>query len=216
MDPRAKRRHIQWCQFMAQEKLERVAFLDEHPALIKTNSFWKIHHCLFVLLKHIMREKKWANYGMWKRELWCFSLTILYFHTSKGHWTVPDNTLSRGIPCCNLTAILFVCSETRSWLVHLSSSGPWPRWRAQPMPGTSADENVSPARRSAPGWRRCEAFSSWAASGSDKGGRYDGSRRRVKGQLKRAKKWFIWLCLMILMHFTWWISSWWTSCQVIL
>lgn len=97
------------------------------------------------------------------------------------------NTLREGTPCCNLTAILSVCSETRSWLVHLSFSGPWPRWRARPTPGTSVDGNVSPARRSAPGWRRCEAFSSWAASGSGKGGRYDGSLRRVRGQLKRAK-----------------------------
>lgn len=93
---------------------------------------------------------------------------------------------SEGTPCCDLTAILSVCSETRSWLVRLSSSGPWPRWRARPTPGTSADGNVSPARRSAPGWRRCEAFSSWAAFGSGKGGRYDGSRRRVRGQLKRT------------------------------
>lgn len=109
--------------------------------------------------------------------------------------------LGEGAARCKLTAILSVCSETRSWLVHLSSSGPLPRWHAQPMPGTSADGNVSPARRSAPGWRMCEAFSSWGASGSDMGGQYDGSQRKVRGLLEKNNY------LMILRHLMWWIVA---------
>lgn len=87
---------------------------------------------------------------------------------------------------CHLTATLSVCSETRSSLVRPSSSGPWPGWLARPTPGTSACGSASPARRSAPGWRRCAAFSSWAASGSGTGVRFGGSRRTERGQLEAA------------------------------
>lgn len=85
---------------------------------------------------------------------------------------------------CRLTAILSACSETKSSLVHLSSSEPLPRSPAQLMPSISADENVSPARKSALGWRRCEAFFFWVVYGSGTDGQSDGSQRKVRGQLK--------------------------------
>lgn len=85
------------------------------------------------------------------------------------------------------TSISFVCSETRSWPEHLSSSGPWPGWHARQMPGTSDDGSASPAHRSGRGWMMCEAFSSWVACGSGMDAQSSESQKTGRGPLWKKK-----------------------------